>query len=45
MIKFNIEIRYFDIQEYPQYHILSNEISQYSQNIEILPSTSWQLTV
>ena len=37
----NIKIRYFDIQEYPRYDILFNEISQYSQNIELLPSTTY----
>ena len=41
----NIEIRYFDIQEYPRYDILSNEISRYSQNIEILPSTTLHTTL
>ena len=35
----NIEIRYFDIKKFPRYNILSNKISRYFQNIEILPST------
>ena len=37
----NIEIQYLDIQECPWYNILFNEISRYSQNIEILPSTMY----
>ena len=40
----NIEIRYFDMEEYPRYDVLSNEISRYSQNIEILPSTTHELS-
>ena len=33
-----IEIRCFDIKKSPQYDILSNKISQYFQNVEILHS-------
>ena len=36
----NIEIQYFNIKKFPRYNILSNEISRYFQNIEILPSTT-----
>ena len=31
-------MRYFDIEKFPRYDILSNEILRYFQNIEILPS-------
>ena len=41
----NIEIRYFDIKKFPRYNILSNEISRYFQNIEILPSTTLIFTI
>ena len=33
-------MRYFDIEKFPRYDILSNEISRYFQNIEILLSTN-----
>ena len=41
----NIEMRYFDIEKFPRYDILSNEISRYFQNIEILPSTTARIQI
>ena len=35
-----MEARYFDIKKFPRYDVLSNKISRYFQNIEILPSTT-----
>ena len=38
-------MRSFDIEKFPRYDLLSNEISRYFQNIEVLPSTNLNLYI